>query len=59
MPEPVTTREEELTARAARGGLTLIPIPRYGEYLVIMCPDADIEICVDLDDAERDIAANE
>lgn len=75
MHEPAPTREDELAARAAetaaltedelaaraeKAGVVFRPIPPWGKYLVIICPDAvDVEICVDLEDAERDIAALE
>lgn len=52
------TREEQLEARAARAGLTLIPL-HEGGYLVVYDPDADWEGCADLDAVEEIIEANE
>ena len=60
MPESAALTEDELAARAEKAGLTFLPIPPWGKYLVIICPNAvAVEICVDLEDAERDIAAME
>ena len=53
-----TPREEQLEARARAAGLTLIR-PAADDWVVIFQPDASWDACVDLDEAEAIIEANE
>lgn len=58
MSEPVTTRESELEARARKVGLTLIR-PPADTWVIIFQPGASADACLDLDEVEAVIAANE
>lgn len=53
-----TQREGELEARATKAGMTLIH-PPADTWLIIFQPNAVPDVCADLDEVERVIAANE